>query len=770
MRFHWGSKARTLDILSGRIQTAKVLPQLIFTYQEWKNAENVCLSKIEGMHCNSIAVRSSARSEDTLNFSNAGRYKTHLNIGKSEAKEKIINVFDSYSELNDDDEILIQPFLENTTMSGVAFSHDPNNGSPYYVINYHEGAETDFVTSGQGGQTWRHFHSHGLNCPGNIARVIELLIELSGLTNDPLDCEFAIAEDNTLWLLQLRPLVIKKKTNDVENKSIKRSLARAHDFILGKRKPDRGLFGDRLILGLMPDWNPAEIIGCKPLPLARTTYMHLITNDIWSDGRSRYGYNPIQNTNLMYSICGIPYIDVRRSFNSFIPAELPPSISEKLVNYYLYRLQSSPELHDKVEFEIVLSSFEFNMNEKFNFLRDFGFNNQELNLIEQSLVDLTNNLVKFNASVWRADESAIEKLRINREKISKSSISLQDKFRLLINDCKTYGTRPFSGLARIGFIAVQMLNSLPIKGLLSQKRVDELLSSINTVTYQLQHDRSSLDKKEFLARYGHLRPGTYDITSPRYDAQDQFYFSSDQKEDCAPPPPLSSFRLLEVERVCITDALRSSGLKFSAEDFIEFIKAGIALRELSKFEFTKNLSMAFEVLVELGDDYNLTRKDLAFASMDAIMEAMDRPEEAECYLKKSIRSGRKSYALTQKISLPTVISDETDIFSFGSLPSIPNFITSKVVIADIENANESNNLAGKIVCIDKADPGYDWLFSRNISGLITAWGGVNSHMAIRSGELGIPAAIGVGENLFDELQTASKIKLDCLTKQIEMYA
>ena len=94
MRFHWGSKARTLDILSGRIQTAKVLPQLIFTYQEWKNAENVCLSKIEGMHCNSIAVRSSARSEDTLNFSNAGRYKTHLNIGKSEAKEKIINVFE----------------------------------------------------------------------------------------------------------------------------------------------------------------------------------------------------------------------------------------------------------------------------------------------------------------------------------------------------------------------------------------------------------------------------------------------------------------------------------------------------------------------------------------------------------------------------------------------------------------------------------------------------------------------------------------------------
>ena len=77
---------------------------------------------------------------------------------------------------------------------------------------------------------------------------------------------------------------------------------------------------------------------------------------------------------------------------------------------------------------------------------------------------------------------------------------------------------------------------------------------------------------------------------------------------------------------------------------------------------------------------------------------------------------------------------------------------------------------GKIICIENADPGYDWLFSCNIAGLITAWGGTNSHMAIRAGELGIPAAIGVGERLFDQLQVASKIKLDCMAKQIQMYA
>ena len=43
----------------------------------------------------------------------------------------------------------------------------------------------------------------------------------------------------------------------------------------------------------------------------------------------------------------------------------------------------------------------------------------------------------------------------------------------------------------------------------------------------------------------------------------------------------------------------------------------------------------------------------------------------------------------------------------------------------------SKNLNNSIVLIDRADPGYDFLFSFNIKGLITKYGGPNSHMAIR---------------------------------------
>ena len=51
-----------------------------------------------------------------------------------------------------------------------------------------------------------------------------------------------------------------------------------------------------------------------------------------------------------------------------------------------------------------------------------------------------------------------------------------------------------------------------------------------------------------------------------------------------------------------------------------------------------------------------------------------------------------------------------------------------------------------------ADPGFDWIFTRDISGFVTQFGGANSHMAIRASELGIPAVIGAGEALFRRWQ------------------
>ena len=73
-----------------------------------------------------------------------------------------------------------------------------------------------------------------------------------------------------------------------------------------------------------------------------------------------------------------------------------------------------------------------------------------------------------------------------------------------------------------------------------------------------------------------------------------------------------------------------------------------------------------------------------------------------------------------------------------------------------------------IVCIENADPGYDFLFNKNIKGLITKFGGSNSHMAIRCSELNIPALIGVGEKNFLNIKKHKIIKIDCIGKKLEL--
>ena len=103
--------------------------------------------------------------------------------------------------------------------------------------------------------------------------------------------------------------------------------------------------------------------------------------------------------------------------------------------------------------------------------------------------------------------------------------------------------------------------------------------------------------------------------------------------------------------------------------------------------------------------------------------------------------------------------------------SSPNFIGNKRIEAEIIELNpyqqETPSLDNKIVCIVGADPGYDWIFTRKIAGLITKFGGANSHMAIRCAEYDLPAAIGCGEQPFEKVLKAGKVLLDCQSKYLK---
>ena len=128
----------------------------------------------------------------------------------------------------------------------------------------------------------------------------------------------------------------------------------------------------------MPDWNPAEIIGIKPRPLALSLYRELVTDAIWAYQRDNYGYKNLRSFPLLVSLHGLPYIDVRVSFNSFVPRDTKSDFAERLVNYYVNRLLTQPNLHDKVEFEIIFSCYTLDLPERLSVLGDYGFSGDDI--------------------------------------------------------------------------------------------------------------------------------------------------------------------------------------------------------------------------------------------------------------------------------------------------------------------------------------------------------------------------------------------------------
>ena len=103
------------------------------------------------------------------------------------------------------------------------------------------------------------------------------------------------------------------------------------------------------------------------------------------------------------------HIDVRLSFNSFIPADLEESIIW-LVDYYIERFLAEPELHDKVEFEIVFSCYTLDLPERLEFLSEANFTKYERTAIADSLRQLTNNIVNPKDGLWQSDVAKLGRL------------------------------------------------------------------------------------------------------------------------------------------------------------------------------------------------------------------------------------------------------------------------------------------------------------------------------------------------------------------------
>lgn len=775
MKLDFKTKAQTLALLAERLVHGRVLPQICFTVGEWeKLASDMAVIQYFPTWSKEVIVRSSAVNEDSATSSLAGHYRSIKNVGnKKELIDAIATVAKSMRGGDIDDEIFIQPMLRKVRVSGVAFTRNPNNGGHYYVINYDEtSGGTDSVESGRSNKLGIRYHFKGapIKHKGWLGKLLLLLQELEGLfLNDALDVEFAVVEAGIV-LLQVRPLIINDK-DCVTLRQQSKSLTEIENRFSSLSKPHPYLLGDKSIFGIMPDWNPAEMIGTRPRPLALSLYKELITDNIWAYQRDNYGYRNLRSFPLLISFAGSPYIDVRVSFNSFIPKELDEHLAHRLVNFYIDCLIQDPSLHDKVEFDIIYSCYTFDLPERLTELKRHGFKQKELKEIAHSLRHITNKIIRNDDGLWQADLKKINRLKQRQDTILSSSLPPVERIYWLLEDCKRYGTLPFAGLARAGFIAVQMLHSITRVGIFNTDEYHSFLCSIGTVSTDLFHDLSTLSQKEFLLRYGHLRPGAYDITTPSYEEEPERYFSWPNNHNFEFQHNGSTFHLAKHSLAQINLLLREHKIPHDAVSLLRFIKGAIAGREYAKFIFTRSLSEILRLVKKLGQKYHFDKDDMSYSEIDCFKQLYAASADHQQIISESITAGRRKYALTHSLSLPPLLTETDSIWSYDLPPSRPNFIsmtsvTGKVIRLEIHK----EGLSGNILMIPNADPGYDWIFAHDIGGFITEYGGANSHMAIRAAEMQIPAVIGAGKILFEKWLRARTLRIDCANQQVSVIS
>lgn len=786
--FQFSSKADVLQALSP-YEDLNIPPLYTVKVETWQAAREKSISEIQGFFSgeNALAVRSSCRREDSESSSAAGAFLSILNVDPRDSAglgNAIDRVIASYGAASSDDQVLIQPMIRRVTVTGVIMTRVLTDGSPYYVINYDdESGRTDTITGGTSCNKTvyvyrdvqdQDFDSPRLRAFVGLARRLE---ELCG--NDALDIEFCLDAGNILHLLQVRPICTRK--NWPTEHAIPQYISHIADFISSKTGPAPDLFGQRSILGVMPDWNPAEMIGILPGPLASSLYRNLITSRVWSSARARMGYRELPATELMHLVLGRPYIDVRASFNSLLPAGLSPVTAEALVSAWLDRLEAIPQLHDKVEFDIAQTALDFCFNEHLDQRYPDLLTSTRREEFRSCLLRLTLRCLDDGpASSMNAAFDAIAELRGRQAGIPLVSAGHPlplGHIPVLLAECRKYGTLPFSILARHAFIAESLLRTAVERGALDQQRVRDFKLSIRTISGEMSAEfrevcKGHQDAQGFMRKYGHLRPGSYDILSPRYVDREGLF--TDLSSVPAPDQKDRNFVLQPEEKANLEKLLAESSLStVTPERLLNYARRAIAGRELAKFIFSRNVSDVLEIVAQWGQGLGLSRKDMALVDIQAVLDLLGHavPESPKEYMERHIAWNRDLISKSARLKLGYLIRSERDVFIAPQHRAAPNYIGSGKVEGPVvrlyANSSCDENLAGKIVCIENADPGFDWIFTRNIAGLVTRFGGANSHMAIRCAEYGLPAAIGVGEQLFSSVSEAASALLEPMSSTLK---
>ncbi len=705
-----------------------------------------------------VAVRSSALGEDGELASFAGAFKTHLNVPlthddvlakiadiRNHGEDKLTNIFNKASGVDNTPSVgvVIQQMVEEPDFAGVCLSQAyAEEDNAYMLVNFKTGLGEGLVGGEVDGRQFRVLRGAAFK-----DKTYPFLSELTDAMQRieaahggrPMDIEFAV-KDGTLFILQARPFVTDTPTQKAKQ-DMTLEAAQAVNAEVAELPAD-DLFCD------MSDINPRELLGGTAKKINISIFRTMFADSIVEKARAEMGYAPL-HAGLLREIGDKPYISIRNSAYSFRPQGVSEATYDKMVDIYRAQLLESPQLQDSVEFNV----FRTNALQlpAFFAAHPEAFTADEQKELVDAFTQLDTSFADSMARFCRAGYGALEAYE---EKIAAltSASRLGDILAVLQE-----GTEMFVKAARFAFY-----KKAAFDGAYGADETAKALSALDTPSEKLQLDllsfaRGDIGREALAAEYGHLRAGQMDMFMPPY------------RDDLAKNLNLDTYTSLDAGAI----AAREQDIKSRHAAFETYYKTLDAAQKAD----AETLRFVFSAREYVKHGFMKAYDLLAERILDATDAAQLNANQVPKLVLSDVAALEKIPALGAMIEvdedkpflvMPAVLSAETDLccvdiaarrgtyFSRALVEAAPLVVTD-----DNLQSLTAADVKGKILVMDHADPGYDFLLLYEPAGIITRVGGPASHIAIRVNERGLPACIGSGLDPASVDETRTYV-LDCV--------
>lgn len=715
----WMDKSAALAWLAALRLPAVVVPRFdVVDARDWRADRGACLARARSLGAR-LAVRSDRAGEGEAQ---AGAWLSLLGVDAGALPDAIDRVFASYGEARPGDRVLVQREVQGARLAGVASSRALPDGAPYRVASIVLAASNVGVTaaSAQGWTTYEQGAAPPVGRFAALRRVLAAtLAALQGRAGREIEIEW-LWRGAKLHVVQVRALELPA----VAGAALRLPMRRAQRAIARATAESAG------VLAWMPDWNPAELLGEHPRPLARALFGALIADRSWSQARAAMGYAPVAG-GLLQPIAGRPYVRVERSLASLLPATLAPRQRAGIVARQLRQLCAHPELHDRVEFELACSAFEFGSD----WMRRAGPWPRGL-LREWRAALLAQAPQLYALAPLRAHAERARFALAGERHRPRAAPTPRDWLRALAQ-LRLDWALPFAQSARRCFAYEALLRSAQR---LAAITADELSEWRRAASLPAQGDWRAA-----------LRPGTFEISSQSLRERGAPLAAGAAR---APRRPFLGART----RAALDALCAQHGLALDAAA----LQAGFMLahraRDWGKAVLSVELSAALDALADWAAARGFGTEDLSWLELSDL-----RAGEVGRW-RARIESARARHAQDACLRMPALIDARTRLDAVLVPPGRPVYLGRGRVLAGARRIGLETRPAqvgpGAILLLERCEPGFDWVFASRPCALVTAFGGPNAHVALRAHELGLPALLGVGPEALQRMAAMPALEID----------